>query len=76
LAPNGELFVLARQVLKYSNVEIPIEFGKNFILHYDRSGKVLSELDLKLDTDNFLPTGFALLKGGEFLVVGYRLENG
>jgi hypothetical protein len=75
LAPNGELFVLARKVLKYSNVEVPIEFGKNFILHYDRSGKVLSQLNLKLDTDNFLPTGFALLKGGEFLVVGYRLEK-
>jgi hypothetical protein len=76
LVPNGELFVLARQVLKYSNVEVPIEFGKNFILHYDHSGKVLSQLQLKLDTDNFSPTGFALLKGGEFLVVGYRLEKG
>ena len=76
LVPNGELFVLARQVLKYSNVEVPIEFGKNFILHYDHSGKVLSQFELKLDTDNFSPTGFALLEGGEFLVVGYRLEKG
>jgi hypothetical protein len=76
LVSNGELFVLARQVLKYSDVEVPIEFGKNFILHYDHSGKVLSQLELKLDTDNFSPTGFALLEGGEFLVVGYRLDKG
>jgi hypothetical protein len=76
LEPNGELFVLARQVLKYSNLEVPIEFGKNFILHYDHSGKVLSQIDLKLDTNNFSPTGFAVLQGGEFLVVGYRLEKG
>lgn len=76
LEPNGELFVLARQVLKYSNVEVPIEFGKNFILHYDHSGNVLSQLQLKLDTNNFSPTGFVVLQGGEFLVVGYRLEKG
>lgn len=76
LEPDGELFVLARQVLKYSNLEVPIEFGKNFILHYDHGGKVLSHLELKLDTNNFSPTGFATLQGGEFLVVGYRLEKG
>lgn len=76
LEPNGDLFVLARQVLKYSNVEVPIEFGKNFILHYDHSGNVLSQLELKLDTNNFSPTGFVVLQGGEFLVVGYRLEKG
>jgi hypothetical protein len=62
--------------LKYSNLQVPIEFGKNFILHYDRSGKFLSQLELKLDTNNFSPTGLAVLQGGEFLVVGYRLEKG
>jgi hypothetical protein len=76
LLPSGELFVLARQVLKYSKVEVPIEFGKNFVLHYDHSGKVLSQLELKLDTDNFSPTGFATLKEGQFLVVGYRQAEG
>jgi hypothetical protein len=76
LEPNGGLFVLARQVLKYSKVEVPIEFGKNFIVHNDQSGKVLSQVELKLDTDNFSPTGLVVLQGGNFLVVGYRQAEG
>ncbi len=76
LEPNGDLYVLARQVLKYSDVTVPIEFGENFILHYDQSGSVLSQLLLKMDTDNFAPTGLAVLKGSEYLVVGDRRAEG
>jgi hypothetical protein len=75
LEPNGELFVLARQVLKYSDLEVPIEFGKSFLLRFDQSGSVLSRRELNLDTNNFLPTGMAVLQGGEVLVVGRHLER-
>ena len=68
--------MLARQVLKYSNVEIPVEFGKNFILRYSQDGKVLFQREAKLDNDNLSPTGFLLLQDDEFLVVGYRIDKG
>jgi hypothetical protein len=76
LEPSGELYVLARQVLKYSEVEVPMEFGEDFLIRYNKSGKALSQLQLKVDTDNFSPTGLAVLSSGEFLVVGYRLAEG
>src|SRR5215469_1325702 len=75
LESNGELVVLARQVLKYSNLEVPIEFGKSFLIQYDRNGKILTRRALNLDTSNFSPTGVALLQGGDILVVGRRLEE-
>jgi hypothetical protein len=75
LESSGELFALVRQVLKYSDVEVPIEFGKSFLIHYDQAGKIRSRLELKLDTNNFEPTGIAMLQGGEILVVGRRVEN-
>ncbi len=76
LGANGELFVLARRVLKYSDVKVPLEFGENFVIEYDQTGKALSKLELRIDTNNFKPTGLAVLQGGEFLVVGDRRENG
>src|SRR5579862_4618287 len=76
LEPNGDLYVLARQVLKYSEVQVPIEFGENFVVHYDNRSRVLSQLRLKSNMKNFAPTGFAVLKNGEFLVVGYKQAEG
>ena len=76
LEPNGDLYVLARQVLKYSEVQVPIQFGQSFVVHYDNRSQVLSQLRLKLNTENFAPTGLAVLKSGEFLVVGYRQLEG
>jgi hypothetical protein len=75
LEASGELFVFARQVLKYSDVEVPVEFGKSFLIHYGQGGKILSRLELKLDTSNFEPTGIAMLQGGEVLVVGRHGEH-
>ncbi len=75
LQPNGELFVLARGVLKYSELQVPVEFGESFLVHYAQNGKALSQLELKLDSDDFLPTGFSMLQGGEVLVVGRHLEE-
>ena len=76
LEPNGELFVLARQVLKFSDVEVPMEFGDSFVVHYDKNGQVLSQLRLRLDSHDFSPTGIAVMKGGEYLVVGYHQADG
>ena len=73
--PNGELFVLAREVLKYSNVEVPVEFGRTFILRFSQDGRMLFRRGIELDTEHFSPTGFVLLQGGEFLVVGYRNDK-
>jgi hypothetical protein len=75
LEPSGEIFVLARQVLKYSKVVAPVEFGRNFLLRYDQSGKILSRLELKLDAKDFEPTGIAMLQGGEIFVVGKHREH-
>jgi hypothetical protein len=75
LESSGELFVLARQVLKYSNLEVPVKYGKSFLLHYDQNGRILSRRELSLDTRNFSPTGIALLQGGDVLVVGRHLEK-
>jgi hypothetical protein len=75
LEPNDELLVLARQVLKYSDLEVPIEFGKSFLIRFDQSGKVLSRRELNLDINNFSPTGMAVLQSGEVLVVGRHLER-
>jgi len=74
--PNGDLYVLARQVLKYSAVTVPIEFGENFILHFDEGGSLQSQVQLKLDTDHFSPTGLAVLKNRKYLIVGYRRAEG
>ncbi len=46
---NGEVFVLARQVLKYSDLEKPQEFGNTFLIHYDRDGKVVAQQRLAVD---------------------------
>jgi len=70
LEPSGGLFVLARQVLQYSDVTVPIEFGRTLLIHYDQSGTIRSRLELKLDTNDFTPTGVAMLPGDEALVVG------
>jgi hypothetical protein len=70
LESNGELYVLARQVLKYSPDVVPDKFGENFIVHYSQDGKVQSQVQLKMDTDNFRPTGLTVLRGHKYLVVG------
>ena len=67
---NGEVFLLARQVLKYSDQEVPQEFGNTFLIQFDRDGKVAGQLRLAVDTNDFEPTGFAVLQDGESLVVG------
>lgn len=74
--PGGGVFVLAREVLKYSDVEVPVEFGRTFLIRYDQDGKILSRLELKLNTENFKPTSMSMLKGGEILVVGNHSEGG
>ncbi len=75
LESNGGLFVLAREVLKYSEEEVPTEFGDTFLLHYDKGGKVLSQLLVKLDINSFTPTALTVLANGEFVVAGYRLSE-
>ena len=76
LEPGGDLFVLARQVLKYSDVEEPLKFGKTLLIRYDQNGRVLSRLELKLNTTDFSPTGIAMLRRDEILVVGGHSVNG
>ncbi len=71
LEPNGHIYALARRVLKYSDVTVPIEFGDTFIVHWDPSGKLVNQVRLALDANGFSPTGLALLAGGDYLIVGY-----
>ncbi|MGD0305879.1 MAG: hypothetical protein ABSC71_13730 [Candidatus Acidiferrales bacterium] len=70
--PGGDIYALARQVLKYTPTTVPIEFGHNFIVHFDANGKASAQIRLQIDTSEFNPTGFALLKNGGYLVVGAR----
>jgi len=62
LEPSGDIYVLARQVLTYSKLEVPIQFGETFIIHYAKSGNVVSQIRLALDTNGFEPTGLAVLE--------------
>lgn len=64
--------MLAREVLKYSDLEVPIEFGRNFVVRYEKGGAAQFQQRLKMDTSDFTPTGFAVLRNNEYLVVGYR----
>jgi hypothetical protein len=76
LERDGEIYVLARQVLKYSPDTVPLEFGENFIVLYDAGGRVRSQVLLQMDTTDFSPTGLAVLKNHQYLVVGKRTANG
>lgn len=75
LEPSGDVYALARQVLKYSEVIVPIEFGETFIVHYDRKGNMVGRVRLVLDTNGFEPTSLAVLKGGEYLVIGFARDG-
>jgi hypothetical protein len=73
IEPGGDIYALARQVLKYDALKVPAEFGHNFIVRFDANGKASGRVRLQLDsTAEFKPTGLALLKGGGYLVVGVR----
>ena len=70
LEPDGDIYVLAEQALANSPQTVPGTRGKNFIVHYDPTGTVRSQVQLKMETDHFTPTGIAVLKNDEYLVVG------
>jgi hypothetical protein len=67
---DGHIYLLARQVLQYSDLEVPQKFGNVFVIHYSPEGKVLAQTRLALETKDFEPTGMAVLRDGGYLVVG------
>lgn len=69
LSPT-ETFCSDTQVLKYSDLQVPQKFGNTFLVHYDLEGKVVGQLRLAVNTNDFEPTGFAVLRDGQSLVVG------
>jgi hypothetical protein len=61
---DGNIYLLARQVLQYSDLEVPQKFGHVYVIHYSPEGKVLAQTRLALETKDFEPTGMAVLRSG------------
>jgi hypothetical protein len=72
---DGHVYLLARQVLQYSDLEVPQKFGHVYVIHYSAEGAVRAQTRLALETKDFEPTGIAVLRGGGYLVVGRRYSN-
>jgi len=72
---RGGLYVLAREVRKYSDLEVPVEFGSTYILRFSPVGTVEEQTKLNTDFGDAKPTGLAVLKGGSFLVASYSYTS-
>src|SRR5579859_2438161 len=65
------LYVLAREVRKYSDAQVPLEFGATYVLRFSPAGKLENQIKLNADFGDAKPTGLAVLKGEDFLVASY-----
>ena len=72
LEANGDIYALARQVLKYSEVQVPIEFGEMFVVHFTTDGEAVAQIRLALTANDFEPSGLAVLPRGGYLIVGSK----
>ena len=75
VAKNGSVYVLAREVRKYSDVQVPVEFGSTYILRFSPSGKLEGQSKLKTDFGDERPSGLAVLRGENFLVTSYSYTS-
>jgi hypothetical protein len=73
---NSHIYLLARQVLQYSDLEVPQKFGHVFVVHFSPEGSVLEQTRLAAETQEFEPTGIAVLQNNEYLIVGRRRDQG
>jgi hypothetical protein len=71
ITDRGGLYVLAREVRKYSDLEVPVEFGSTYILRFSPAGKLENQTKLNTDFGDAKPSGLAVLKGENFLVASY-----
>jgi len=67
----GGLYVLAREVRRYSDAQVPVEFGATYVLRFSPAGKLENQIKLNTDFGGAKPTGLAVLKGENFLVASY-----
>ena len=74
LIEGGGLYVLAREVTKYSDLEVPIAFGSTYLLKYSPLGKLENRTKLNADFGAMEPTALSILKGKDVLVAGYLLS--
>jgi len=75
ITDRGGLYVLAREVRKYSESQVPVDFGSTYILRFSPAGTVEEQTKLNMDFGDAKPTGFAVLKGGSFLVASYSYTS-
>jgi hypothetical protein len=71
IANGGSLYVLAREVTRYSDLQVPVTFGSTYLLKFDPLGKLQRQTKLNTDLGEMKPTALAILKGNTFLVAGY-----
>jgi hypothetical protein len=75
ITDRGGLYVLAREVRKYSDMQVPVEFGTTYILRFSPAGKLEDQTKLNTDFGDAKPTGLAVLKGESFLVASYSYTS-
>jgi hypothetical protein len=71
LTADAQLYVLAREVTGYSDLQVPVAFGSTYVLRFNSTGTLKSQTRLDADFGEAKPTAIAVLKGGDFLVAGY-----
>lgn len=68
---DAQLYVLAREVARYSDLQAPVAFGSTYVLRFDSAGTLKSQTRLDADFGEAKPTAIAVLRAGDFLVAGY-----
>ena len=70
ITDRGGLYVLAREVRKYSDVKVPVEFGSTYVLRFSPTGELEAQTQLNTDFGHVTPANLAVLKDGSFLLTG------
>lgn len=69
---QGDVYALAREVVKYSEAQLALKFGDTFIVHWERGGQLVAQVRLLPEGKHFIPSGLAILDDGSYLVAGYE----
>jgi hypothetical protein len=72
---SGSVYVLAREVRKYSNLQVPVEFGSAYILRFSPTGRLEGQTKLNTDFGDEKPAGLAVLQRENFLVTSYSYAS-
>jgi hypothetical protein len=71
VADDRSVYLLAREIRKYTELEVPELFGATYVLKYSTSGDLSEQTKLSADYKDQRPTTLAVLSSGDILVAGY-----